>query len=155
MKPTDLLAAFNLLDEALVLADCARRLGSSFNIVGGVVRNLALRLASGQQFEGEPVSIFQMVDAVSDIDLVVDDSDTASRLMDLIGSSLPMARFFRWEIRTRSMRGQDSGHFEHFPIDRLEIQVTKDGAHLVQGLAMDVSKALEGLGQKTVEMLDF
>jgi hypothetical protein len=125
---TEIIAALSGFPEAHVLLDCARQSGTPFALRGGIVRHLiAVALKKSPTPAHFRPSLFDLVDAFSDIDVVVEQMVHWSRLAALIANALPLASYFRWEVSTSAQVIRQADTYESIALDRFLLQFHPDG----------------------------
>jgi hypothetical protein len=121
------------MPEIGILRDVARAAGESIRIRGGVPRNLLARAVRAEGVNtGGPEHLIDLVDPLSDIDIVMSTTDKTAFVLGLIFQRIALAGFTRWEGKTK----EQVAHFEAVGamsnLDGVEIEVTPKGAHVVR-----------------------
>lgn len=121
------------MPEIGILRDVARAVGEPVRIRGGVPRNLLARAVRAEGANtGEPEHLVDLVDPLSDIDIVMSTTDKTAFVLGLIFQRIALAGFTRWEGKTK----EQVAHFEAVGsmsnLDGVEIEVTPSAAHLVR-----------------------
>jgi hypothetical protein len=119
------------MPEIGLLRDVARATGESIRIRGGVPRNLLAHVMGRAPARASaPRHLVDLVDPLSDVDVVVSRSERIPLMFGLIFSRLALAGFMRWEGKTAAQ----VSHFEKSgpmsSLDGVEIEVTKSAARL-------------------------
>lgn len=137
------------IPELRALAGCAARARLKFALRGGVLRNLYIRF---HEWENREPSLFEFVDALSDIDLIVINEGDWAQLQRMLVASIPFAGFHRWEARTLSWVEGVQSDFEMVPVDRFVLWI--DGTDGREGLlhwdaiGIDVREAMARYEQR-------
>lgn len=122
-----------------ILNDIAARLGTLFAIRGGVVRNLLARAVASD--EEVRCGLFDLVDPLSDIDIVAPTVEVLESVLLQIHARLPLAGFHAWEAKTWMQVERFEATAPHTPLDRAQIAIDGRKPHLAQHEA--AVKALE------------
>lgn len=117
---TELVEFLRQVPDIRVLLTCANRCGCRFGLRGGIIRHL---LFSFQQINPNAVSLYDLVDAFSDIDVVVERGSDWPILQEAISSSLPFAGFHRWEVETLEKVLAIAKSYTLFPVDRILVWI--------------------------------
>ena len=113
-----------------ILNDIASRLGTLFAIRGGVVRNLLARaVASDDEIR---CGLFDLVDPLSDIDIVAPTVEVLESVLLQIHARLPLAGFHAWEAKTWMQVERFEATAPHTPLDRAQIVIDGRKPHLAQ-----------------------
>src|SRR4051794_5898977 len=121
VTPEILIDAFEKLREYPTFRRAAVVTKHKFYLRGSTIRNLFLRLRNAQ---GSIETLFDLVDPLSDIDLVVERAHHWPGLARILGEELPGGRYFRWEARTVEQVQRDASYFERIAADRLAVEIT-------------------------------
>jgi hypothetical protein len=138
--PQEFLDFVREMPEVRVLETCARRCGLRFGIRGGIVRSLVFSFSPHSQ----NASVYDFVDAFSDIDVVVERESDWPLLEQAIISSLPFAGFHRWEVATHDEVQERAKSYVLFPLDRLILWIEPKAPPLIrlEGVLSDLESAL-------------
>ena len=117
---TELIEFLRQVPDIRVLLTCANRCGVRFGLRGGIVRHL---LFSFQQIDPNAISLYDFVDAFSDIDVVVERRSDWPILQQAVSSSLPFAGFHRWEVEILEKVLAIAKSYTVFPVDRIIIWI--------------------------------
>lgn len=119
------------MPEIGILRDIARAAGESVRIRGGVPRNLLARAMRPECAEAPaPAHLVDLVDPLSDIDIVVSKTDKIPYVLGLIFRRIALAGFTRWEGKTFAQVSQFEYQGAMTSLDGVEIVITPEGARL-------------------------
>lgn len=114
--------------ESHVLLESAQRTNMDIGVRGGVVRNL---IAAGLGLTKVPgqfqPSLFDLVDPLGDMNIVVRDDAKWRRLAPVIASMLPLSRFFTWRVITAADQYHVRASYGHTQLDTFTLWFYADG----------------------------
>jgi len=125
------------MSEIGILRDVAGAAGEPIRIRGGLPRNLLARASRAEGANtGGPQHLVDLVDPLSDIDIVMSSTEKTAFVLGLIFQRIALAGFTRWEGKTK----EQVAHFEAVGamsnLDGVEIEITSKGAHVVRADAV-------------------
>ena len=119
------------LPELEILADIARIIHQPIRIRGGVPRNLLARALRLAETEGPaPSHLIDLVDPLSDIDLVVPTRELIEPVFAQVFGRLALASFCRWEGKTSGQVASFEERGAMTSLDGVEIVITGDSVRL-------------------------
>lgn len=121
------------MPEIGILRDVARASGESVRIRGGVPRNLLARAMRPECAEAPaPAHLVDLVDPLSDIDIVVSKADKIPYVLGLIFRRIALAGFTRWEGKTSAQVSRFEQQGALTSLDGVEIEIKAEGARLTR-----------------------
>jgi hypothetical protein len=124
------------MPEIDVLSDIARSIGEPIRIRGGVPRNLLGRAIRAERDDAVgPAHLIDLVDPLSDIDIVVSNAEMVATALGHIFSRLALAGFTRWEGKTSAQVANFNKHGASTHLDGVEIKLSARGFQLIRAQA--------------------